>query len=119
MRALIVDDDATCCQLLMKILHREGIETAGTTNSLAGYGMALRNYYDLYILDVRMPGLLGTEFVEGLKEEDPHVKILLISSFADAALRQTARDLEVALLSKPVTPTQLLTAIAAVLRRPL
>jgi DNA-binding response OmpR family regulator len=118
MRALVVDDDATSCQLLTKILQREGLETEWTTDSLAGYDMALRNHYDLYILDVRMPGLLGTELVEGLKEEYPHAKILLISSFADAALQQTARDLDVALLSKPFTPAQLLTEIAEVLRGP-
>jgi DNA-binding response OmpR family regulator len=116
MRALIVDDDATSCQLLTKILQRAGLETDWTTDSIAGYDMALHNRYDLYILDVRMPCLLGTELVEGLKEEYPHAKILLISSFADAALRQTARDLDVPLLSKPFTPTQFLTEIAAVLR---
>jgi CheY-like chemotaxis protein len=53
-----------------------------------------------------------------LKEEYPRAKILLISSFADAALQQTARDLDVALLSKPFTPAQLLTEIAEVLRGP-
>ena len=116
MRALIVDDDATSCQLLTKILQREGLETEWTTDSLVGYDRALHNPYDLYVFDVRMPGLLGTELVEGLKDEYPHAKILLISSFADRALQQTARDLGVALLSKPFTPAQLLTAIAAVLR---
>ena len=116
MRALIVDDDATSCQLLTKILRRKGLETEWTTDSLAGYEMALHNRYDLYVLDVRMPGLLGTELVEGLKEAYPHAKILLISSFADAALRQTARHLDVPLLSKPFTPTQFLAEIASVLR---
>lgn len=116
MRALIVDDDATSCQLLTKILQHEGMETEWTTDSLVGCDMALHNPYDLYILDVRMPGLLGTELVEGLKEAYPYAKILLISSFADAALRQTARTLDVPLLSKPFTPTQFLTEIASVLR---
>ena len=119
MRALVVDDDVTSCQLLAKILQREGLETEWTTDSLVGYDMALHNQYDLYVFDVRMPGLLGTELVEGLKDAHPHAKILLISSFADAALRQTAQDLGVALLSKPFTPAQLLTEITDVLRGPL
>jgi DNA-binding response OmpR family regulator len=118
MRVLIVDDDETFCRLLTKILQREGLDTAWTADSLVGYDMAFRNHYDLYILDVRMPGLLGTEFVEGLKAAYPHVKVLLISSFADVALQQTARDLGVSLLSKPFTPAQLLTEITEMLRGP-
>jgi CheY-like chemotaxis protein len=118
MRALIVDDDATSCQLLTKILQREGLETEGTTDSLAGYDMALHNQYDLYVFDVRMPSLSGTELVEGLKAAYPDAKILLISAFADAALQQTARDLNVALLSKPFTLAQLLTEITDALCGP-
>ena len=115
MRALIVDDDATFCQLLAKILQREGFETEGTTDSLIGYDLALHNQYDLYIFDVRMPGFLGTELVEGVKEASPHAKILLLSAFADTALRQTARDLEVVLLPKPFTVAQLLAEITDLL----
>jgi DNA-binding response OmpR family regulator len=118
MRALIIDDDATSCQLLTTILQRDGIETEWTTDSLVGYDMARRHLYDLYILEVRMPGLVGTRFIEGVREKYPYAKILLISSFADATLQQTARDFEVALLSKPFTPAQLLTEITGVLRGP-
>ena len=115
MHALVVDDDATYCQLLTKILQSEGLDTEWTTDSLVGYDMALRNQYDLYVLDVRMPGLLGTELVEGVKAEYPHAKILLISSFADLVLQQTAHDLGVALLSKPFTPEQFLAEVTQVL----
>ena len=92
------------------------MDTAWTTDSLAGYDMAVHTRYDLYVIDVRMPGLLGTELVAGLKEAYLHAKILPIPSFADAALRQTARHLDVPLLSKPFTPTQFLAEIASVLR---
>lgn len=115
MRALVVDDDTTSCQLLTKILRHEGLDTEWTTDSLAVYNLALHNQYDLYVLDVRMPGLLGTELVEGLQAEYPHAKILLISSFADAELRQTAADLGVAILSKPFTPEQFLSEVTNVL----
>ena len=115
MRALVVDDDTTSCQLLTKILQREGLDTEWTTDSLTGYDLALHNQYDLYVLDVRMPGLLGTELVEGLKAEYPHAKILLISSFADEELRQTAEDLGVTILSKPFPPELFLAEVTNVL----
>lgn len=115
MRALVVDDDTTSCQLLTKILQGEGLDTEWTTDSFAGYDLATHNPYDLYVLDVRMPGLLGTELVEGVKADYPHAKILLISSFADAELRQTAEDLGVVILSKPFTPEQFLGEVTKVL----
>jgi two-component system, chemotaxis family, chemotaxis protein CheY len=65
MRALIVDDDATFCQLLAKILKSKGLEAEWTTDSLAGYNLSMHQPYDLFILDVRMPLLSGTDFLRG------------------------------------------------------
>lgn len=115
MRALIVDDDETSCQLLVKVLKGKGIEADWTADSLTGYSLSLHHHYDLFILDVRMPLLLGTELAEELKKEHPEAKIILISAFADEALQQTAKGLGVSLLSKPFTPDRLLKVTAEVL----
>jgi DNA-binding response OmpR family regulator len=115
MRVLIVDDDETTCRLLVKILRSRGLEAEWTTDSLTGYNLSLHRPYDLFILDVRMPLLLGTEFAEGLKKENPGAKIILISAFADEALRQTAKNLGASLLSKPFTPGRLLQVTSEVL----
>jgi DNA-binding response OmpR family regulator len=117
MRVLIIDDDATSCQLLAKVLKSKGLEAEWTTDSLAGYHLSLHHPYDLFILDVRMPLLLGTDLAAGLKQQQPGAKIILISAFADEALRQTATSLGVALLSKPFTPNRLLEVTAEVLGR--
>jgi DNA-binding response OmpR family regulator len=117
MRTLIVDDDTTFCQLLAKVFTRKGLGAEWTTDSLAGYTSALQQPYDLFLLDVRMPVLLGTDFAEGLKQHQPGAKIILISAFADEALRQTAHSLGVALLSKAFTPDRLLEVASQVLGR--
>jgi len=115
MRVLVVDDDETTCQLLVKVLRNQGMDGDWTTDSLAGYDLSLHHPYDLFILDVRMPLLLGTDLAEGLKKEQPRAKIILISAFADEALEQTAKNLGVSLLSKPFTPARLLKATAEAL----
>jgi DNA-binding response OmpR family regulator len=115
MRALIVDDDQTSCQLLAQVLMETGLDAEWTTDSLTGYTLSLRQHYDLFVLDVRMPLLLGTEFAEGLKKDNPAAKIILISAFADEALQETAAALGVSLLSKPFTPDRLLKITAEVL----
>lgn len=119
MRVLIVDDDETSCRLLKKVFARTGVEAEWTTDSVAGYALSLHHHYDLFIFDVRMPLLLGTELAEGLKKEQPQAKIILISAFADEALRNTAHRLGAVLISKPFTPAHLLAVAAQVLGQPL
>lgn len=117
MRVLIVDDDETFCCFLAEVLEGKGFDVAWTTDTMAGYGMALHCPYDLFIFDVRMPLLLGTEFAEGLKKDYPEARVILISAFADEALLRTATSLGAFLLSKPFTPARLLDTIAEVLGR--
>jgi CheY-like chemotaxis protein len=58
-----------------------------------------------------MPGLLGTEIAAALKQQTPSVRIILISAFADASLRDTASNLGTPLLSKPFSPADLFQVI--------
>ena len=115
MQVLVVDDDEAFCQLLVKVLQSSGVEAEWTSDGLAAYEKALRQPYDLFILDVRMPLVLGTELAEDLKKERPDAKVILISSFADEALQQTAAHLGIPLLSKPFTLDRLLQTTAQVL----
>lgn len=116
-QVLIVDDDQIFCQLLAEMLGGKGYKVQCTTDCLAGYEMALCRPYDVFIVDVRMPLLLGTEFAEGLKKERPAAKIILISAFADDALVERAQRLGVSLLSKPFSTDRLLELIAKTLGR--
>jgi len=115
MHVLIVDDDESSCQLLAKILKRTGAQVEWTTESQAGFARALQFHYDLIVLDVQMPGLLGTDFALHLRQRHLDVPIILISAFADNGLRKLAARLGISLLSKPFTPDALLAATSQVL----
>ena len=111
MRVLIVEDDKTFCQFLSEVLKDKGAEVVSSTDGFDGYDKAWSNGYDLFILDVRMPGLLGTEIAEALKEKNPAAKVILISAFADERLRETASNLGTPLLSKPFSADDLFQVI--------
>lgn len=111
MRVLIAEDDETFCAFLMQILERRGHEVVCATDSLDGYQKAWSDPYDLIILDVRMPGLLGTEIAAALKQKNPSAKIILISAFADGVLREAASNLGTPVLSKPFSPADLFQVI--------
>ena len=115
MRALVVDDDETFCQFLAEVLKSRGMEVLWTTDGLKGYETSLYESYDLFILDQRMPLVLGTELIEDLKHDNPKAKIILISAFADKVLQDESENFGVPLLSKPFSASRLLEVVETVL----
>src|ERR1700741_4911416 len=103
MRVLIIDDDEIFCRLLVEIIEGWGIRAIWTTDGLAGYEMLTRDDYDLCIIDVRMPVILGTELADAIREDHPQAKIILASAFADQNLQDYAGSKGIFLLSKPFT----------------
>ena len=115
MRVLIVDDDETFCRLLAEVLETKGMQVVWTTDGLLGYEKSLYEPYDLFILDERMPLVLGTELIEDLKKDNPKAKIILISAFADEELQKRTQSLGVPLLSKPFAAERLLETVEGAL----
>ena len=118
MRILIVDDDETFCQLLAEILEGRGIQVVWTTDGIAGYERSLYEPYDVFIVDQRMPLVLGSELAEYLREDNPEAKIILTSAFADETLGDIAKRIDSPLLSKPFRANRLLELIKRLLSGP-
>ncbi len=72
-RILIIDDDEVirdgCCQ----VLSRKGYPVESTGDALRGLEMALRDVYDVILLDIRMPRMDGMEILKRLKGERGHI----------------------------------------------
>jgi CheY-like chemotaxis protein len=114
-RVLVVDDDETFCQLLVEVLENKGIDVAWTTDGLEGYERSLYEAFDLFILDQRMPLILGTELIEELKKDNPSAKIILTSAFADETLQNWSQSVGIPLLSKPFSAERLLQLVETAL----
>jgi len=114
-RVLIIDDDTNFCKLLAEILEEKGVEVEWTTDGFGGYEMSLDQPYDLFILDQRLPLVLGSELAEYLREDNPEAKIILTSAFADEALDDIAKSIDSPLLSKPFGVHRLLGLIRRLL----
>jgi DNA-binding response OmpR family regulator len=116
-RVLIIDDDTIFCELLAEMLEKKGMDVEWTTDGFGGYEMSLDQPYDLFILDQRMPLVLGSELAEYLREDNPEAKIILISAFADETLGDIAKSIDSPLLSKPFGADRLLGLIKRLLGR--
>ena len=111
MRVLIVDDDEVFCRFLVEVLEDVGIDAFSINDGVKAYESINQERFDLGIVDVRMPLILGTELAEGLQALQPQLKIILASAFADRALQEYAKRRGVLLLSKPFTKSQLFDAV--------
>jgi len=112
MQILIVDDDRGFCRLIAEILVSQGYQVDWASHALQAFKLAQRNYYELFIIDVRMPFISGIKLAAGLKEQFPGARILLVTAFADDALKERAAQLGVPLLGKPFTNEKFLSLVA-------
>jgi two-component system response regulator CpxR len=117
-RLLIIDDDVRLTEMLTEYLAAEGIELHSASTGSTGLRDALRNDYDLIILDVMLPGLSGFELLRQLRESGSRVPVLMLTARGDdvdriVGLEMGADDY----LSKPFNPRELAARIKAVLRR--
>jgi DNA-binding response OmpR family regulator len=66
-RILAVDDDATALSALRQILQQRGYEVATAASGEQGLELAATQEFDLFILDVNMPGISGLEVCRRLR----------------------------------------------------
>ncbi|HUU48751.1 MAG TPA: response regulator [Nitrosopumilaceae archaeon] len=81
MNVLHVDDSPEICQLYADMLSMKNHNLESITDGRKGLELALKNDYDLILLDVCMPGYSGMEFIHDLKAKRPSElkKIIIVS----------------------------------------
>ena len=99
-RCLVVDDEPMARDVLRRYIEKvPTLQLAGECNSAIDALVFLQNHHiDLIFLDIRMPELLGTEFVQSLQSPP---KIIFTTAFKEYALDGFELD-AVDYLLKPV-----------------
>jgi len=78
-RILIVDDEKSIRDSVAGILMDEGFEPLCAASAEEGLDMLAREEIDLVLLDIWMPGMDGLEALRRLKEQMPHLPVIMIS----------------------------------------
>ena len=76
-KILIVEDEAKIARFVSLELEHEGYKTEVAHDGRAGLDLALKNDYDLIILDLMLPSLSGIEILKAVKEEKTTPVIIL------------------------------------------
>lgn len=107
-KILIVDDEKIVRESLFHWFEQEGyiVDTAESGED------ALRKFdkgkFDLYLVDMKMPGISGLELLKKIKETDQEAVVILITAFASVPTAITAlKDGAYDYVTKPVDPDEL------------
>ena len=81
-RILIVDDDDGTCRSLSLILRKKGYETETAGTGRDAIVKARRIFFNLVILDIRLPDVTGMEVLRTFREEYPARMNIIITAYA-------------------------------------
>jgi DNA-binding response OmpR family regulator len=80
-RILLVDDDPDTTTFFKLALEDAGFEIDEYIDPVKALLNFKPNYYDLLLIDIRMPKLNGFVLYERLREKDTKVKVCFVTSF--------------------------------------
>ncbi len=118
-RVMIVDDDPAIRKVIGINLEKSGFEVMAFSKANDAL-VALKEgvfYPDCILLDIRMPGMSGIEFLVLLKKEHPNLPVIMLTALTDLetavdTMRKGAFDYVV----KPVRKIQLVETIKKAIR---
>jgi two-component system, OmpR family, response regulator ChvI len=120
-RVLIVDDDPDITKTFGLVLEDSGLYEVDRSNDpLAALQNMRPNFYDLALLDIRMPNMNGFELADKIEKIDNKVKVCFISAYdvEDKALRQKYPLLQIkCFLPKPISVSDLIKTLETELLR--
>ncbi|MCK4534466.1 MAG: sigma-54-dependent Fis family transcriptional regulator [Syntrophobacterales bacterium] len=118
-KILVIDDEESIRDGCDQVLSRVGYQVESTGDALGGLEMALRDIYDVVLLDIRMPGMSGLDILRKLKHENTiSAPVIIITGYgtiqmAVEAMRHGAHNF----LTKPFSATELKKAVEDALDR--
>jgi DNA-binding NtrC family response regulator len=80
-RILVIDDDANIRKVLETILTDEGYSVESADTAKKGIEKSEKAYYNLALIDVRLPDMEGTELLSKLRGTKPKMRKIIITGY--------------------------------------
>jgi len=106
---LIADDDRGVLRVLRIILEKEGYEVDTAETGKEFLQKAEARYYNLALLDIKLPDIEGTELIAAMRKFSPKTIKIMLTGYP--SLENSIKSLNLgadAYLVKPVKPDELM-----------
>jgi CheY-like chemotaxis protein len=116
-RVLVIDDDPSIRQMVAYALDDEGYHVAEASDGQTALELVGQQHPDLILLDMKMPGMDGWEFVKRYRARYDHqAPIVVLTAAPDAAQRGAEVNAE-GHVSKPFDLDNLVERVSTLLRK--
>jgi DNA-binding NtrC family response regulator len=114
---LVVDDQVAFANQIQRTLQKEGYRVETAVDGVQGLEMLESDNFDLYLVDLKMPGMDGIEFLRRIKTDDSDTSVIIMTAFGSIESAVEAMKLGAShYLQKPFSPEELLVVVQKVLR---
>lgn len=109
MRVLVIDDERHIRESIQRLLSFENIQSDCSASGEDAQHLLLENSYNVVVLDLKLPGMSGQEFLVWMNGEGIRTPVIMISAHGEindavSALKAGAKDY----LVKPFDPSELI-----------
>ncbi len=117
-RILVVDDDETIRETLLLLLEEAGYTVDTAENGKEAIAKSNANFYNLAIVDWRLPDIQGTKVLKNLRETTPKMAKIMLTGYPSMQNAIDSVNAQAdAFILKPVTAEILLNKIKELLRQ--
>ncbi len=115
---VLIDDEPNTLKVLSAILKKKGYEVTTFSSAEAALQDDTTSGADTIIVDYKLPGMSGIDFIERFKSKKPSPPVIMLTAFgtiekAVEAMRKGAFNY----LTKPVNPDELITVVREALEK--
>jgi diguanylate cyclase (GGDEF)-like protein len=117
-KILIIDDDESTRKSLALIFRKNGYEAEDAENGKEALSKAEKSYFNVALLDIRLPDMEGTELLTPLKEIHPDMEVIVMTGYA--SMENTIESLNggaSAYFTKPLKLNEVLATIRKMLKK--
>lgn len=115
---LVVDDDKSTCKILSLIFKRKGYEIETASTGQEAIEKAQTRFFNLALLDIKLPDMEGVELLAPLKGLHPEMEIIMVTAHASLETAVYALNRGAALyITKPLNMEEVLSTIKKVLEK--
>ncbi len=79
-KILVVDDEVKACDLLKRFLEKKGYDVIMSNSGDDAIEKVKNEKPDVMLLDIRMPGMEGTEVLKRIREFDKDIGIIMVTA---------------------------------------
>jgi CheY-like chemotaxis protein len=96
-KILMIEDEEIFEEMFGGKLRQDGYEVTFSKNGVWGMNEALKNNYDLLVIDMILPGMTGDEIIARLKKEEKtkNIPIIVLSASVEEQAERKVREMGV------------------------